>query len=91
MSTVTDNKSANRYELEVEGRIAFVRYRHGEGVISLDHAEVPRELEGRGIGSRLVAMTLDAIRAEGKYKVMPRCSFVATFIRRKPEYQDLMA
>jgi len=59
-------------------------------VISLDHAEVPSALEGRGLGSKLVRATLDQVRSEG-LKVVPRCSFVAAFIRRHAEYADLLA
>lgn len=87
---ITDNKPAHRYEMPVDGRIAFVAYRRDAGIIFLDHAEVPPELEGRGIGARLVKATLDAIRTEG-LKVVPRCSFVAAFIRRNPAYADMLA
>lgn len=88
--TVTDNAARHRFEMEVEGWTAFVAYRRGAGVIMLDHAEVPRQLEGRGIGGRLVRATLDAVRAEGS-KVVPRCSFVAAFMRRHAdEYGDML-
>lgn len=89
MTNVTDNKAASRFEMQVEGRIAFVAYRRGDGVIMLNHAEVPRELEGRGVGSALVKATLDAVRSEG-LKVVPRCSFVAAYMRRHGEYADML-
>lgn len=90
MGVLKDNPQQGRFEMEVEGRIAFVAYRRSNGVISLNHAEVPVELEGQGIGSELVRATLEAARAEG-LKVVPRCSFVAAFMRRHPEYRDLLA
>ncbi len=90
MAEVTDNKSASRFEMAVEGSTAFVAYRRNGRIIQLNHAEVPSALEGRGIGSTLVRATLDAIRAEGS-KVVPRCSFVAAFIRRNPAYADMLA
>jgi predicted GNAT family acetyltransferase len=90
MSSLTDNTSANRFEMPIDGHIAFVTYRRNDGVISLDHAEVPSALEGRGLGSKLVRATLDQVRSEG-LKVVPRCSFVAAFIRRHAEYADLLA
>ncbi len=93
MADVTDNPALSRYEMAVDGTIAFVAYRRGDGVITLNHAEVPRALEGRGIGGRLVRATLDAIRADdATLKVVPRCSFVAAFIRRNAEeYGDMVA
>lgn len=90
MTQLIDNKQANRFEMELDGHTAFVTYRRRDGVISLDHAEVPRALEGRGLGGALVKATLDAARAEG-LKVVPRCSFVAAYMRRHPEFADLLA
>lgn len=90
MADVTDNTAASRFEMQVEGHTAFVAYRRNGTVIALNHAEVPSELEGRGVGSKLVRATLDAIRVEG-LKVVPRCSFVAAFIQRNPAYADMVA
>ena len=88
--SVIDNSSRNRFEYTVEGHTAFIDYRRAAGVVSLTHAEVPTELEGRGIGSHMVRGTLDLIRERGE-KVIPACSFVAAFIRRNPDYQDLLS
>ena len=90
MAGISDNAARGRFEMDVAGRTAFVTYRRSEGVIFLNHAEVPPELEGQGIGGKLVRATLDVIRAEG-LKVVPRCSFVAAFIRRNPAYGDMLA
>ena len=91
MTTVIDNPDRQRFEMQVEGQIAFVSYRRAPGVVTLTHAEVPGELEGRGVGGQLVAATLDALRAEG-VKVIPRCSFVAAYLRRHAtQYTDLVA
>ena len=54
------------------------------------HTEVPKRLEGRGIGSQLVAGALDIARAQG-LTVVPRCSFVKAYIKRHPAYADLLA
>jgi hypothetical protein len=90
MADLIDNVTAARFEMPVEAHTAFVTYRRSGDVITLNHAEVPRELEGRGIGSKLVRATLDQVRREG-LKVDPRCSFVAAFISRNTEYQDMLA
>lgn len=91
MTTVIDNPDRHRFEMSVEGQIAFVSYRRTPGVVTLTHAEVPSALEGRGVGGELVAATLDALRAEG-VKVIPRCSFVAAYMRRHAaQYADMVA
>jgi predicted GNAT family acetyltransferase len=51
---------------------------------------VPKELEGRGIGSRLARFALDQARAS-KLKVVALCPFVSAWIGKHPEYQDLLA
>jgi uncharacterized protein len=88
--SIVDNAARGRYEYEVEGQTAFINYRRADGVVSLTHAKVPPELEGRGVGSFMVRGTLDLIR-ERDEKVIPMCSFVEAFIRRHPDYQDLLA
>jgi predicted GNAT family acetyltransferase len=85
-----DNTANNRYEYTVDGALCFVAYRRSPGVVALTHAEVPPALEGRGVGSRMVRAILDQVRVDGD-KVVPLCSFVVAFIRRHPEFQDLVA
>ena len=85
-----DNPEASRYEMPVEGGLAFVAYRLKDGVLTLDHAEVPSAVEGQGIGSRLVKATLDDVRKRG-LKVIAHCGFVRAYMRRHPEYDDLVA
>lgn len=86
---VRDNPDRNRFELATPAGTAFASYRRDDTTISITHTEVPRALEGRGIGSKLVAGTLDLIRAEGR-TVVPLCSFVRNYINRHPDYADLV-
>jgi predicted GNAT family acetyltransferase len=90
MSTVTDNRQLSRYEMQVPGGLAFVNYRRTPGIVTLTYAKVPEELQGRGIGAQLVRGVLEQVRAEGD-KVVPLCGFVATYMRRHKEVQDLLA
>ena len=85
-----DNEERERFELDVDGPVAFVTYRKTDGAITLVHTEVPPELGGKGVGSRLVRGLLDIVRAGGA-KVRPRCPFVRGYIEKHPEYQDLLA
>lgn len=88
MSTVRDNQARRRYELEVEGSLAFIDYHRAREVVTLTHAEVPQALRGGGIGSALVRGTLELVRSQGA-RVVPRCPFVATYMDRHPEFEDL--
>ncbi|MDB5686335.1 MAG: hypothetical protein JWR77_924 [Rhizorhabdus sp.] len=87
---VRHNPAQQRYELAAEGALAIAVYdRRGEA-IAFTHTEVPRALEGKGIGSRLIKGALADARAQD-LKVIPLCSFVAAYIDRHPEEQDLLA
>ena len=87
--TVRDNPARHRFELDAGGEIAFASYRRDGQVLTISHTEVPRRLEGRGIGSRLVAGVLDIARTQ-RMTVVPRCSFVRAYIARHPQYADLL-
>ena len=88
--TVRDNPADSRYEMAVEGGTAIASYRADDKVVTIFHTEVPPALRGRGLGDQLVRGSLDRVRESGR-KVVPRCGFVALYIRRHPEYQDLLA
>jgi predicted GNAT family acetyltransferase len=85
---IRDNAQLHRFEMEVDGHVAFIRYRREAGRIVLIHTEVPAELGARGIGKKLVQGTLDLIRTRGE-KIEPVCPFVAAWLKRHPEYDDL--
>ena len=89
-SEVIHNQAEQRFELAEGGRTAVAAYRLEGGTISFTHTVVPEELEGQGIGSRLVGAALDESRRRG-LKVIPLCYFVKGYIERHPEYGDLLA
>ena len=89
-SNVRDNTERNRFELEADGHIAFSNYKRADGVLTILHTEVPKALEGRGIGSALIRGVLDIARSQG-LKVITVCPFAKSYIERHPEYADLLA
>lgn len=91
MSTVVqDNPQASRFEILVDGELAgYVDYREHEGEYALPHTRVLPAWEGRGIGSQLVAATLEQI-AERDGTVMPYCPFVPKVMRDHPQFIELV-
>jgi len=89
MSQVRDNPTQSRFELDVEGGVAFANYRRTPSAVIITHTETPRALRGRGIASELVAGALELIRADG-HKVIAGCSFVVDYLRKHREYGDLV-
>jgi uncharacterized protein len=86
---VRNNTAQSRFELDIDGHLALLYYTMAPGTITLVHTEVPPELGGRGIGSTLVRGALDLIRAQG-LKVIAKCPFVAAYMGKHPEYNDLV-
>ena len=86
-----DNAPRKRYEFRIDGLTPMIEYaKPADGVIVLTHTEVPRELAGRGIGSRLVEKVLADIDRQG-LRPIPRCSFVAGYIRKNPRWERIVA
>lgn len=88
---LVNNAEAGQYEIHLDGRRVGLAtyYRQGSAVV-IPHTETAPEFGGRGLASKLVRFGLDDIRAKG-LRVIPACPFVSVFIRRNPEYQDLLA
>jgi predicted GNAT family acetyltransferase len=90
MLRVHDNIERHRFELDIDGHVAFSNYKRENGVLTVLHTEVPKELGGRGIGSALARGLLDIARAQ-RLKVLPICPFVKAFMEKHPESADLLA
>ena len=87
--TIVHNIAASRFEADVRGEPAECVYRRDAGVVTFTHTEVPAALQGRGIAAELVRAALDWARAEG-LRVVPACSYVARYLQRHPQSQDLL-
>jgi uncharacterized protein len=86
---VSNNPAHHCYELKVDGHIAATYYKIADGVITFIHTEVPPELGGKGIGSKLIKGALDQVRTDG-LKVIAQCAFVRAYIEKHPDYADLL-
>jgi uncharacterized protein len=87
---LTDNAAASRYEYPVGAALAYVSYRRSPGLTTLTYARVPEELSGAGVGSAMAQAVLEAVRDRGD-RVRATCSFIAAYLERHPEFQDLIA
>jgi uncharacterized protein len=87
--SLRDNKLKSRFELDVEGGLAFANYRLTPSAVIITHTETPRSLRGHGIASELVRGALQLIRADG-LKVFAGCGFVVDYLDQHPEFADLV-
>jgi uncharacterized protein len=87
---VRDNTAMHRFEIDLgDGNLALAEYTLSNGKIAFTHTEVPKKHEGKGIGSTLVRFALRSARERG-LRVIPKCPFVAAYIKKHVEEQDLL-
>jgi predicted GNAT family acetyltransferase len=87
---VTDNPAASRYEVHVGGALAgFVNYHLSGQRISLIHTEVDARFQGAGLAERLARYSLDDARKR-HLAVLPSCPYIRSWIKKHPEYLDLV-
>lgn len=86
---VRNNEEAQQYEAEVNGDLAFIRYERRDNSIIFIHTQVPEALEGHGIAAKMAKTALDDARAR-HLAVIPLCPYVASYIRRHPDYAGMV-
>ncbi|HMI06430.1 MAG TPA: GNAT family N-acetyltransferase [Flavobacterium sp.] len=85
------NETKKRFELETEGHTAFIEYLiDKDQIMYLTHTEVPKALEGKGVGKSIVEKTLNYLK-DNDFKLAPLCPFVAAYLKRHPEWQSILA
>ena len=85
---IRHNQAQNRFELEVNNELAHADYRREGDTLIFHHTYVPESARGQGLGAKVVRAALEYAQ-NGNFKVVPRCSYVARFIERYPQYERL--
>ncbi|MBP8919857.1 MAG: GNAT family N-acetyltransferase [Micropruina sp.] len=89
--TIQHNERKHRFEIHVDGVWAgSAHYDLSNGVARFDHTEVSPKFGGRGLGTTLVKGAFDEVRAAGQWRIRPVCPFVVAFVKKHPEYHDLV-
>ncbi|MFF7779015.1 GNAT family N-acetyltransferase [Streptomyces tanashiensis] len=90
---VVDRPDTSRYEVlagdDGTETAGFAEYHLSEDEIAFIHTETEPRFAGRGLGSLLARGALDDARARG-LRVLPYCPFIREWIRKHPEYADLV-
>ncbi len=89
MGDLIHNEEDRRYSLHIDGYETYVEYHVDNGVYVLAHTFVPEELRGKGAGAKLLLAVLDELRSEGA-RIIPECPFIVTYIKRNPQYKDMV-
>lgn len=87
---VRHSEGQSRFDTTVDGHLCVLDYVLNGKTMTITHTGVPSAVGGRGIAAELTRVALDAARAQN-WKVVPACSYAAVYIRRHPQYEDLVA
>lgn len=86
----TKNEEARTFEYSINSKTAYIEYYQvDKSKIYLTHTKVPEQLQGQGIGKKLVEHTLAHIQ-DAELSLIPLCPFVKTYIKRNPGYKKLL-
>lgn len=86
---VNENEDKRRFEAEVGEHTAMMYRYYSDDSLVITHTRVPDELAGQGLAGHMTRTVLDGARERG-LSVVPICPYVAAYIERHPEYQDLL-
>lgn len=87
---VRHDAAGSRFVTTVDGVEGALDYqRHGD-VMVLTHTGVPEAIGGRGIAGKLTLKAFEHARSEG-LKVRTDCAYAAAWVKRHPEYSQLLA
>ena len=90
MQQLHDNTDAGQYETVIDGQTVFARYRRDGNVLTILWVEAPEALRGTGAAGKLMKLVAAEARTH-RWSVVPVCGYAAAWLRRSPEYRDLVA
>ena len=88
--TVINNTADNRFEVQEGEHLAVIDYYRKGNNIVFTHTGVPDALGGQGVAGKMAKTALEYASSEA-LDVEPLCPFVRAYIRRHPEYQELVS
>jgi predicted GNAT family acetyltransferase len=87
---IVDNPDEQRFEAHLSDElVGVVEYVPEPDKLVVMHTEVFEGFEGQGIGGRLLGGMLDQLREQGR-RIESRCPYTSSFLRKHPEYADLV-
>ena len=88
--SIENNTALQRFEWVEDGILSVLDYQLQDGVMVITHTGVSEAVGGRGIAADLTKYALGTARDNG-WTVRPQCSYAAAYMKRHPEYADLLA
>lgn len=77
----SDNTHLGRFELAVDGKLAFARYRRDPARLAIVHVEAEPALRGTGAAARLMKEIVGVAQSESR-KIVPICGYAVAWLQR---------
>ncbi|WP_159430991.1 GNAT family N-acetyltransferase [Bacillus massilinigeriensis] len=71
-------------------KVGYIQYEEDKNTMTITHTIVEENERGKGYAGLLVKEAAEYARETGK-KINPVCSYADEYLRRRQEYQDLLA
>lgn len=88
--SISHNPSENRFEYRTNDDVAICEYTMVGDVWHFHHTVVPESMRGQGVAARLVEAALNHVETQDG-KIVPKCSYVASYIKKNPDFAHLVA
>ena len=85
---IIHNESENRFETWIDNQLSKLDYMQDGDTIVMTHVGVYPEHRGQGIAGKLTQVALEYAK-ERSFRVIPMCPYIAAYIRRNTQYEDL--
>lgn len=86
---IIHDKENKRFTLDINGELAIVEYVHKDDKLLLVHSEVPKSMQGKGVGKILIEKTFEKLTKQG-YKAVAVCSYVKAVARRSEKWSKII-
>lgn len=86
---IEHDRQQHQFRLEHQGHSARLLYALDGSTMTITHTQVPEAIAGQGIAAQLTRAALEHARSAG-LAVLPQCSYTQSYLRRHPQFQDLV-
>lgn len=87
--TIQHDRDEQQFFYLEDGLRSIIDYELRDQVMTITHTVVPSALEGRGIAADLTRHALQTAQ-QNDWKVVPACSYAEAYIKRHPEFANLL-
>ena len=86
---IIHNEAEKRFEVWIDGHLSKLDYILDGKNFVITHVGVHPALRGQGVAGKITQVSLEYAKGHN-LRVIPMCSYAASYIRRNPQYADLV-